>query len=169
ADGQRLASGSRDGTVKIWDPVWGRCLQTLESHSSLVSSVAFSSNRLGTHEYGLGACKTCVICNGRNVLWLPPEYHPTCSAVQGRMVARHPTERGRQLLGLGQREPPRSAESRPTSPYSRGSYPAYQPPRTAPPRSKPIPPARQPEPPHRTASNMSQLLRPSPVVVDINV
>ncbi|KAH8746762.1 NWD1 like protein [Diaporthe sp. PMI_573] len=32
ADGQRLASGSRDNTVKIWDPASGQCLQTLKGH-----------------------------------------------------------------------------------------------------------------------------------------
>ncbi|KAK4172851.1 hypothetical protein QBC36DRAFT_68257 [Triangularia setosa] len=87
ADGQRLASSSGDSTVKIWDPASGQCLQTLEGYSSSVSSVAFSSDNLGAHGYGLGPDKTWVICNGQNVLWLPPEYRPTCSAVQGRMIA----------------------------------------------------------------------------------
>ncbi|KAK4172256.1 hypothetical protein QBC36DRAFT_223078 [Triangularia setosa] len=87
ADGQRLASGSHDRAVKIWDPASGQCLQTLEGHSSWVLSVAFSADDLGMHGYGLGADKTWVICNDRNVLWLPPEYRQTCSAVQGRMVA----------------------------------------------------------------------------------
>ncbi|EGZ76068.1 hypothetical protein NEUTE2DRAFT_37003, partial [Neurospora tetrasperma FGSC 2509] len=41
-DGQRLASGSLDKTVKIWDPASGSCLQTLKGHSDWVRSVAFS-------------------------------------------------------------------------------------------------------------------------------
>ncbi|WPJ66488.1 hypothetical protein SMAC4_14051 [Sordaria macrospora] len=41
-DGQRLASGSYDETIKIWDPASGSCLQTLEGHRSYVASVAFS-------------------------------------------------------------------------------------------------------------------------------
>ncbi|WPJ67032.1 hypothetical protein SMAC4_14111 [Sordaria macrospora] len=41
-DGQRLASGSVDNTIKIWDPASGSCLQTLEGHSQYVDSVAFS-------------------------------------------------------------------------------------------------------------------------------
>lgn len=30
ADGQRLASGTDDSTIKIWDAATGACLQTLE-------------------------------------------------------------------------------------------------------------------------------------------
>ncbi|KAF6515295.1 hypothetical protein HZS61_005201 [Fusarium oxysporum f. sp. conglutinans] len=44
ADGQRLASGSIDKTVKIWDATTGACVQTLESHSDWVYSVAFSAD-----------------------------------------------------------------------------------------------------------------------------
>jgi WD40 repeat protein len=51
----RLASGSHDYTVKIWDPSSGACLQKLVGHSSYVYSVAFShdSTRLasGSHDY----------------------------------------------------------------------------------------------------------------------
>nr|ADA68836.1 HET-R [Podospora anserina] len=87
ADGQRLASGAVDCTVKIWDPASGQCLQTLEGYRSSVSSVAFLADNQGAHGYRLGQDTTWVICNGQNVLWLPPEYRPTCSAIQGRIVA----------------------------------------------------------------------------------
>jgi len=40
-DGDTLASASGDGTVKLWDRS-GRELQTLQGHSSGVSSVSFS-------------------------------------------------------------------------------------------------------------------------------
>ena len=39
---QQLASGSDDGTIKIWDLTSGGCIQTLEGHSGYVWSVAFS-------------------------------------------------------------------------------------------------------------------------------
>ncbi|BCL37395.1 hypothetical protein NSMS1_38420 [Nostoc sp. MS1] len=41
-DGQTLASGSGDETIKIWNVSTGRLLQTLTGHSKYVSSVAFS-------------------------------------------------------------------------------------------------------------------------------
>ncbi|KAL6904131.1 hypothetical protein GGI43DRAFT_311637 [Trichoderma evansii] len=44
ADSQRLASGSHDKTVKVWDAATGACVQTLEGHGNLVSSVAFSAD-----------------------------------------------------------------------------------------------------------------------------
>jgi WD40 repeat protein len=49
-DSTRLASASRDSTVKIWDAHSGACLQTLKGHSQRVNSVAFSpdSTRLAS-------------------------------------------------------------------------------------------------------------------------
>ncbi|KAH7124530.1 hypothetical protein EDB81DRAFT_208226 [Dactylonectria macrodidyma] len=44
ADGQRIASGSNDETVKIWDVATGECQQTLEGHIQEVRSVVFSAD-----------------------------------------------------------------------------------------------------------------------------
>ncbi|KAG8665110.1 uncharacterized protein FPOAC1_013088 [Fusarium poae] len=44
ADDQRLASGSGDKTVKIWDAATGACEQTLEGHGGSVWSVVFSAD-----------------------------------------------------------------------------------------------------------------------------
>ena len=43
-DGTKLASGSTDGIVKVWDPTTGECLWTLRGHSAVVRSVCFSSD-----------------------------------------------------------------------------------------------------------------------------
>jgi WD40 repeat protein/tRNA A-37 threonylcarbamoyl transferase component Bud32 len=40
-DGQRLASGGNDGTVKVWDAATGHELFSLRAHSDRVSTVAF--------------------------------------------------------------------------------------------------------------------------------
>ena len=41
-DGKRLASASRDGTVKVWDAATGQEIRTLKGHTGFVTSVAFS-------------------------------------------------------------------------------------------------------------------------------
>jgi WD40 repeat protein len=41
-DGATIASGSDDQTVKLWDITTGKCLKTLQGHTSWVNSVAIS-------------------------------------------------------------------------------------------------------------------------------
>jgi len=41
-DGSRLASGSYDHTVRLWDAKTGQELQKLEGHTDSVSAVAFA-------------------------------------------------------------------------------------------------------------------------------
>ena len=41
-DGTKVASGSDDNTVKLWDVTSGECLNTLEGHFNHVISVSFS-------------------------------------------------------------------------------------------------------------------------------
>jgi WD40 repeat protein len=41
-DGSRVASGSGDNTVRVWDVQTGQCQHTLEGHSARVTSAVFS-------------------------------------------------------------------------------------------------------------------------------
>lgn len=43
-DRRVVASGSRDGTVKLWNSKTGRCFGTLTGHAGAVSAIALSSN-----------------------------------------------------------------------------------------------------------------------------
>ena len=53
ADGKRLASGSNDHTVRVWDATSGQETLTLKGHTSIVTSVAFSADgkRLASASY----------------------------------------------------------------------------------------------------------------------
>ena len=97
-DGRQIASGSGDRTVKVWDRESGACTQTLEGHSDWVKSVAFSPDgqeiASGSGEndkrvceprysygYGLSTDQRWISRHEQNVLWLPPDYRPSSSAV----------------------------------------------------------------------------------------
>lgn len=77
-DGNRLASGSQDFTVKLWDTTTGACLSTLTGHEYGVESVAFSpnGNLLASGSYDetvrvwnmeTGACEAVLTGHGRSV------------------------------------------------------------------------------------------------------
>ena len=64
-DGQRLASASADGTVKLWDVVTGQETLTLKGHSSFVMRLAFS--RDGQRLVSAGADGTVNVWDARPV------------------------------------------------------------------------------------------------------
>ncbi|KAK3363988.1 beta transducin-like protein HET-E2C [Lasiosphaeria hispida] len=110
-DGQRLASGSYDKTIKIWDLTSGQYLQTFNIGTSVAHilfdhtgcylitnagrievATATTENAIRLDDlvkvgYSLGQDKSWITCNGKNVLWLSPEYRPKCFAVQGLMIS----------------------------------------------------------------------------------
>jgi WD40 repeat protein len=112
-DGKQLASASGDGTARLWDAATGTVLQTLEI-DGVVSTLSFSSDglcidtnlgRLQVDGTSLdssvipsplflqsGASREVLIkkewitCGRENMLWLPADYRPSCSAVRGEVV-----------------------------------------------------------------------------------
>ena len=79
-DGSRLATGSRDGTAKVWDAAGGQELLTLKGHTGVVTSVSWSPDgtRLATASHD-GTAKVWDAADGRELLtsrgipaWSPP-------------------------------------------------------------------------------------------------
>jgi WD40 repeat protein len=102
-DGKLVASASRDETITVWDIDQQTMIQGL--HVSLgIRSLSFSTpallqSDLGFHEITAVATTVTMpssqtsspICisddwvmwKSRKILWLPPDYRPSCSAVSG--------------------------------------------------------------------------------------
>ncbi|KAI9862795.1 MAG: hypothetical protein M1813_004291 [Trichoglossum hirsutum] len=102
-DGQLVASASGDRTVRLWETATGSCCSTLEGHSGSISAVAFSPDGLylqtnrGQISLSLSSSSISspqdkklltlfvegqwVVLEEQSLLWLPPEYRPTCAVV----------------------------------------------------------------------------------------
>jgi WD40 repeat protein len=113
-DSTRLASASHDRTVKIWDASSGACLQTLDVgkvlsnisfdttssylHTEIgtitISATPFVSSRPTVIEHrnpryeglALSSDGAWITYNSENLVWLPSEYRPSCSAVLGKRI-----------------------------------------------------------------------------------
>ncbi|KAH7116649.1 hypothetical protein B0J13DRAFT_630282 [Dactylonectria estremocensis] len=97
ADSQRLASGSDDKTVKVWDAETGACVQTLDPTTNSLLSTGIGLLNLdlptdatlrGVRHSGWGRSTDgiWIVKDGKGMLWLPPEYRGMKSAVVGSTV-----------------------------------------------------------------------------------
>ncbi|KAF2174364.1 WD40 repeat-like protein, partial [Zopfia rhizophila CBS 207.26] len=113
-DSTRLASASCDRTIRIWDACSGECLQTLSIDNapcdiSFDPTGSYLHTAIGTvavdapsasnitpdrverqnpryQGVGLSSNGAWITCNSENLVWLPSEYRPSCSAVSGRTI-----------------------------------------------------------------------------------
>ncbi|KAK4675111.1 NACHT and WD40-domain containing NOD-like receptor 5 [Podospora pseudoanserina] len=106
-DGATLASGSDDMTVRLWDVATGEHRRTLEGHSifnrlsflendnletdrGLLRITPSSANNFTDQEPGSGiffVSDKWITRDGKNLIWLPPNYRPTCTAVYNCSIA----------------------------------------------------------------------------------
>jgi WD40 repeat protein len=108
-DGRTIASASDDRTVKLWDAASGAEQRTLEGHSDSATAVAFSpdgsyletdrgilyldDNKADRDMNDINSLSRVIlegnwlVLEGRNMLWLPPDARPGCSAVHEQSIA----------------------------------------------------------------------------------
>ncbi|KAK0739040.1 hypothetical protein B0T21DRAFT_307466 [Apiosordaria backusii] len=91
-DGTTLASASRDKTVRLWDVATGEHRRTLEGHSDWVTAVAFSldANNFTDQKPSSGllfVSDKWITRDGKDLIWLPPNYRATHTAVYNYTIA----------------------------------------------------------------------------------
>jgi WD40 repeat protein len=108
-DGRLLASGSRDNTVRLWDTATGALQQILNTSepitylefaqggSYLITNFGSLDLQLGRDNHASNSTGgnleifteggQWIKMNGKNILWLPSESRPSCSAIHGRLLA----------------------------------------------------------------------------------
>ncbi|KAI0905434.1 quinon protein alcohol dehydrogenase-like superfamily [Ustulina deusta] len=95
-DGRKLASGSRDRTIRVWDVTTGQAEQTFRGHAGFVTTAIFELDSesmgsmmggVGMHPfYSVGERNHWVTLNGSKLLYLPPAVQPGQVVVKGRTL-----------------------------------------------------------------------------------
>src|SRR5205814_1616076 len=113
-DSARLASGSYDKTVKIWDASSSECLHTLSvgkalfnvsfdatglylytEHGTITIDASTASNFTPTlsdpqnpqyQGWALSLDRAWITYNSENLIWIPSEYRQSCSAVSANTI-----------------------------------------------------------------------------------
>jgi WD40 repeat protein len=111
-DSTQFASASIDSTVKVWDTSSGKCLQTLTIRKAIfnisfgaagsclhtgigtiaidASSASYTTSNVTKPQGpryqggGLSSDGAWITYNSENLMWLPSEYRPSCSAVSAK-------------------------------------------------------------------------------------
>lgn len=108
-DGQLLASSSVDKTIRLWNPATGVLRQTLDTDhyvkhlrftqdgSQLITGSFTLDIHLRSENHGanqnqrnldiLIEDEQWIKLDGKHALWLPPVYRPSCSAINGSVLA----------------------------------------------------------------------------------
>ncbi|PQE18240.1 vegetative incompatibility het-e-1 protein [Rutstroemia sp. NJR-2017a BBW] len=82
SDGMKVASDSDDGTIRLWDTATGVLLHTLVGYNHLGASSAFGQYLV------LDSWIVEQADEGmRNILWLPPDFRPSCVAIHMGVIA----------------------------------------------------------------------------------
>jgi small GTP-binding protein domain len=95
--GEILAGGGQDRTVKLWEARSGKLLRTLEGHTSEIEIIAFSADRRllaskgSDHTIRLWSCSTwkmLAVIPARSTRWIPAlAFHPTLPLLAAACLA----------------------------------------------------------------------------------